>query len=359
MTLARLLPHLSFLAVLAFSPLAAQEHSLSDVTEAWLAGPHSNYRSESFTHWNEEGEVPPACAACHSETGVLDWLGTDGSGPLSIDQPATINTVIGCAACHVSEAEALDAVPFPSGVTIDRLGTSATCSLCHQGRAATDTVAAATDGLPPDEIAAELGFINVHYGVAAAVMHGADVRGGFQYEGQTYVGRFAHVPSAGTCVACHEPHTTEVATDGCVACHQGITEISAIRTRHADFDGDGAVDTGIRDEIAGVHAILYRAIQAYAQQITGVPIGYTAHSYPYFFNDSNGDGTIGDAESVFPNRYASWTPRLLQAAYNYQMVAKDGGAWVHNPAYALQILHDSVKSLSERVEIDTDALVRP
>ena len=47
------------------------------------------------------------------------------------------------------------------------------------------------------------------------------------------------------------------------------------------------------------------------------------------------------------------------AAYNYQVVAKDGGAWVHNPAYALQLLHDSVESLSERVDFDAGDLVRP
>lgn len=339
-------------------PLAADEFSLADITEAWLMGPHGDYRSPSFTHWNEDGEVPTACAACHSETGMLDWLGADGTEPLTVEHPGTINTVIGCASCHVSEAASLDAVPFPSGVTVSELGTSATCTVCHQGRASTGSVVGATEGLDPDAVSADLGFINVHYGIAAAVMHGSDVRGGFQYQGQTYAGRFAHVPSAGTCVACHEPHTTEVATDGCFACHQGVDDITAIRMRHADFDGDGSTAGGIRDEIAGLHAILLDAIQTYAREVAGTPIGYAKDSFPYFFTDEGGDGTIGPGEAVFPNRYASWTPRLLMAAYNYQAVAKDGGAWVHNPAYALQLLHDSVVSLSERIRIDTGGLVR-
>lgn len=47
------------------------------------------------------------------------------------------------------------------------------------------------------------------------------------------------------------------------------------------------------------------------------------------------------------------------AAYNYQVVAKDGGAWVHNPRHALQLLHDSLISLSERVELETGGLQRP
>lgn len=366
----RLLLSIVVITLAGAAPLAAQEggsatdgeqavESLSAITEAWLAGPHANYRSPSFTHWNEDGEIPPQCATCHSETGFLDWLGADDSAPLSVDHPATINTVIGCASCHVSEAEALDASPFPSGVTVTGLGVSATCTVCHQGLASTDTVVSATEGLEHDTVSDDLSFINVHYGIAAAVMHGAEVRGGFQYEGRSYAGRFTHVPSANSCVACHEPHTTEVATEGCLACHQGVSEITAIRTRHADFDGDGDTAGGIAEEIAGMHALLYAAIQAYGRDVAGTPIGYHPDSYPYFFTDSDADGAIGGDEGIYPNRYASWTPRLLKAAYNYQVVAKDKGAWVHHPQYALQLLHDSLESLSESVDVDVGGLVRP
>jgi hypothetical protein len=359
MKTARFLFQLAASVIVASGPLAAEEFGLTEVTEAWLMGPHSDYHSPSFTHWNEDGEVPPACAACHSETGMLDWLGADDTAPLTVEHPGTINTVIGCASCHVSEAEALDAVPFPSGVTIGGLGASATCTMCHSGRASTDRVLSTTEGMDLDTVSPDLGFINVHYGVAAAVMHGAEVRGGFQYPDLAYAGRFTHVPSAGTCVACHEPHSTEVETEGCMACHQGVNDITAIRTRHADFDGDGSTSGGIITEIEGLHAILGEAIATYGREVVGMPIGYSPEGFPYFFNDSDGDGTIGPEEAAFPNRYASWTPRLLMAAYNYQVVAKDGGAWVHNPAYAIQLLHDSIVSLAEQVDVDLAGLTRP
>ena len=352
--------HLLFATSFALASIvSAKEFNLSEVTEAWLSGPHSDYQSPSFTHWNTEGHVPKACAACHSETGMLDWLGTDGSEPLAIEHPGTINTVIGCASCHVSEAMALDAVPFPSGVAISGLGTSATCTVCHQGRASTDAVLSATDSTRMDVVNLDLGFINVHYGIAAVVMHGADVRGGFQYPGLDYAGRFAHVPSAGTCVVCHDPHTTQVATKGCMACHQGVTGIGQIRTRHSDFDGDGVTNSGIRAEIQGLQALLGNAIATYAREIVEQPIGYSPISYPYFFNDSDGDGRIVREEATYSNRYASWTPRLLMAAYNYQVVAKDGGAWVHNPSYTIQLLHDSIVSLAERAEVESRPLKRP
>lgn len=352
-----------FLITLVFAtsapPALAQQKSLAEATRDWLDSGHGDYRSSSYTHWNKDGEIPTTCAACHSETGFLDWLGADGSAAGTVDHPATINTAIGCVSCHTAEAHALDSVTFPSGVTVSGLETSATCTACHQGRTSTDTVKAATAGLDPDTVSEKLSLISIHYGVAAATAYGNDVRGGFEYDGRGYAGRFAHVPSANTCVSCHDPHTTQVATDGCLACHQGVAEITGIRTRHKDFDGDGDRKNGIRSEIAGLHALLYAAIQTYAQDVVGVPIAVEDHTYPYFFHDTNGDGVISANEAVFPNRYASWTPRMVRAAYNYQMIAKDLGAWAHNPVYALQLLHDSIKDLSEKIDFATPTLARP
>ena len=49
------------------------------------------------------------------------------------------------------------------------------------------------------------------------------------------------------------------------------------------------------------------------------------------------------------NHYQSWTPRLLRAAYNYQYVSKDPGAFVRNPHYILQVLYDSLEDLGAEV----------
>lgn len=339
-------------------PVGAQDDPLAALVEAWLASPHGDYHSLSFTYWNREGEVPVGCAACHSQPGFVDFLGADGSTPGQVDRPAAINAPIGCASCHTSAAHALDAVAFPSGVTVEGLGTSATCSVCHQGRQSGDAVAAATGALGEDEVSADLAFINVHYGVAAAIMHGADTRGGYHYPGRAYAGRFRHVPSASTCTDCHDAHTTQVATDSCMACHRGVEDVRAIRTRHGDFDGDGDASGGIHAEIVGLHTLLRAAIRDYAAEVAGTPIVY-AGSFPYFFVDADGDGEIAPEDAVMANRYRSWTPRLLKAAYNYQVAAKDRGGYVHNPAYLLQLLHDSLESLGERVSVDTARLRRP
>lgn len=332
---------------------------LARLVEAWLASPHGDYHSRSFTYWNEAGEVPANCAACHSEPGFIDFLGADGSTPGVVDHPAAINSPIGCASCHTDAAHALDAVTFPSGIEVAGLGASAVCSVCHMGRQSGSAVDRATDGMTMDSVLPEQGFINIHYGVAATVMHGAEVGGGYQYPGRSYAGRFMHVPGANTCVACHDAHTTQVEPDGCLSCHRGVDDLRDIRTRHADFDGDGDASGGIHAEIMGLHAQLYDAIRTYAVEVADTAIGYAPGRFPYFFVDATGDGQIPPDEAIMPNRYTSWTPRLLKAAYNYQVVMKDPGAYTHNPQYALQLLYDSLDSLSERIDLDMGALTRP
>lgn len=332
---------------------------LADIVSEWLAAPHADYHSRSFTYWNAAGEVPANCAACHSQPGFIDFLGADGSEPMVVGQPAAINAPIGCASCHTAEAHALEAVAFPSGVTVAGLGDSATCTVCHQGRNSTDNVLAAIRNVAEDAVSADLGFINIHYGAAAAVMYGTQTRGGFEYPGKSYAGRFEHVPSANTCTACHDPHTTAVAEDGCLACHRGVENLRDIRTRHLDFDGDGDRTEGIHGEIMTLHARLGEAITVYAKSEIGEQIAYYPYAFPYFFRDLNGDGEIAPKEATSDNRYRSWTPRLLKAAYNYQFVAKDAGGYVHNPAYMLQLLYDSLESLAEKIELNETAAHRP
>jgi len=114
-----------------------------------------------------------------------------------------------------------------------------------------------------------------------------------------------------------------------------------------DYDGDGNVEEGIYYEIEGLRDVLYAGIQAYAADVAGAPIAYDVASYPYFFNDTNANGTADPDEANFGNKYASWTPRLLQAAYNYQVSLKDPGNYAHNAKYHIELLFDSIESLDE------------
>jgi hypothetical protein len=331
---------------------------LADIVTDWLNSPHAKQQSESFRHWDEDGAIPQDCAACHSSPGLVDFLGADGSSGGVVDHPAMTGSLVDCVACHNQMASTLDSVTFPSGEVVADLGTSAICMVCHQGRLSGDAVAAAAEGREDDVIAADLGFLNVHYRAAAASLLGSVVRGGYQYDGKSYADRFSHVPDFATCTTCHSPHTLEVATADCAACHK-TDDLRAIRTSPADADGDGDTVEGVAGEIATLHDTLGRAIMIYAEEIAGTPLVYAPDAYPYFFTDSNRDGLADADEAVYPNRYQSWTPRLLKAAYNYQFVAKDPGAYSHNPRYAQQLMIDSLEDLSTKVSLDLSRVVRP
>ncbi len=352
---------ISLLVVLLGAPATAQEEgpSLNEIVDAWLASPHADRSSEAFTHWHEEGEIPGTCAVCHSSTGAIDYLLSEMKQPGIIDYAVPTGTSVDCAVCHTSSASALTVVPFPSGATVDTFEESAMCTVCHQGRASTLDVENAVAGLEDDVIAGDLSFINIHYAPSAATLMGSAVQGGYEYDGKVYKGQFSHVPDMNGCVDCHRPHSLEVQLDNCTACHQNVTSFSDIRISPTDFDGDGDTSVGIAVPINALHERLAAAIQSYGADVAGTPIVYDAGSYPYFFVDSNGDGNASADETVFPNRYQSWTPRLLKAAYNYQVIAKDRAIYTHNPHYALQLLYDSLESLSEQVEVDMSGLTRP
>ncbi|MFN4101825.1 MAG: polyheme membrane-associated cytochrome C, partial [Pararhodobacter sp.] len=156
MSISRTIRTLAASALVALLALPATSEDLPSIVDAWLASPHADHSSLSFTYWNQAGEVPQSCAACHSGPGFIDFLGADGSTPGVVDHPGPINSVIGCASCHTSAAHALDAVTLPSGVVLDGLGPNAVCTVCHSGRTSGDTVAAATGQIGDDTVSADL-----------------------------------------------------------------------------------------------------------------------------------------------------------------------------------------------------------
>jgi hypothetical protein len=221
-----------------------------------------------------------------------------------------------------------------------------------------DTVPAPTTDKDGNEV--KLGFTNIHYFPAAATVYGTQVKGGYEYEGQTYDWKFRHVEGIETCVGCHDQHSLEVQVEKCAECHEGVASVEDLRNVRmqgslSDYDGDGDVAEGIASELVGMQEILYPAIQEYAKSVAGAAIVYNPAAFPYFFTDANENGTADEGEEG----YANWTPRLLKAAYNYQMSVKDPGAFAHNAKYMIELLYDSTADLNENLgTIDMAAMNR-
>jgi len=340
---------IGFLSLFAGSLAFGQSSAPNAViVEKWLGSPHADAKSPSFTHWNDDGAIPQACATCHSGQGFREFFGLDGSTLGEIVHPVPTGGVVDCATCH-DGADQIGSVTFPSGLMVTPEGSTATCLACHQGRQSGVGLTAALSGRDDDVVDPELGFINPHYGVAAAMQFGTDVKGGYEYPGRDYKGQFAHAPPFSGCIDCHDPHDLKVAVATCVDCHK-TDDPRAIRTSPVDFDGDGDVTSGIHAEVAALNDQLLDMIGHYAADVAGTPIVYADH-YPYFFVAEDGVATS--------ETFSAWTPALLRAAYNFQFVLKDKGAYVHNPHYAIQLLQDSITDLADRAGIEVELGARP
>ena len=322
----------------------------------WQGSGHADVASEPFRHWDDTAEnpdgVPTACAKCHTSIGYQDFLGLDGSeaGKVDANVPAADAQGVQCVACHNPGTISKTTVVFPSGVEITA-GDDVRCMECHQGReskvSVDDLIAKFGENVDPDAVPAPvkddqgndvvLGFRNVHYYAAAATLYGGMTHGGYEYEGKAYDAKNTHVDGYATCTGCHDPHTLEVKVEQCSFCHEDVATLEDLKnvrmvSSNPDYDGDGELEEGMYYEIQGLQEILIAQITKYAAETAGAEIKYDPETYPYFM------GADGKA-------YQNWTPRLLKAAYNYQVSIKDPGAFAHGNKYIVQLLFDSIEDL--------------
>jgi hypothetical protein len=331
---------------------------------------HFDITAEAFRHWDAEGEVPATCTRCHTAGGLPFYL----ENAVTIKAPPSQSLT--CSTCHDVandfEIHPVNEVTFPSGavVSFGEEEESNLCIACHQGRESTVSVNTAIQrsGVGDDEVSESLTFRNIHYFAAGATLFGTEVKGAYEFEGAAYNGRNWHDGEDMTmCVDCHDSHTGELQVNDCADCHDEVDDedpetVRLIRyidddVELVDYDGDGDAEEPIADEIASFQNALLAAIQSYATETAGAAIMYSPASHPYWFIDTNGNGSADDDEVNGDNRFVSWTPNLLRAAYNYQYSVKDPGVFAHNPDYILQVLYDSIQAVGGDVASFTRAPV--
>jgi hypothetical protein len=320
----------------------------------WARSGHADASARAFRHWDEDGEIPPNCATCHAGEGFRAFHGLDGSTAGEIAEPIPVGGVVDCETCHSPGMSRVEEIALPNGMMHPVSTGEASCVTCHQGRASGERIASATGGLPADDPHAELRFVNPHYNIAAATALGGYAGLGYEYPGKSYTGRFDHARPVQTCVQCHEPHRLEVDARTCLTCHE-TGDAKAIRIQRQSHDGSGDTAKGIHADIAANHATLFALVEEYAAAVAGTPLAYDGARYPYFFADANGDGRADEADGE-PVPYGAFTPRMLQAVYNWKFVGADPGAHVHNPHYALELLYDSIEDLSLAMGRDVASL---
>jgi hypothetical protein len=304
---------------------------------------HFNREGKAFHYWDKEKAIPAVCARCHGANGVPEFLKEGKNAPAP-----HVKNAYACTNCHADmltyERHKVAKVTFASGLTVDSGDNNMNlCMTCHQGRESTASVDKAIGGMAADTPNPKLPFVHVHYYPAGATIFGTAAKVAYEYPGKAYAGRFNHVPGMNTCTACHEPHAGEIHTEKCASCHQG------------------GKPEGKAMEIAAQKRELYAAIQRYAREVGGAAIAFSPEAFPYWYTDSNGNGKIDPDELRPDNGYKAFTPRLLQAVYNYTFLLRDPGAAYHNNRYAGQLLYDSLESLaaSGKAGLDVAGRMRP
>lgn len=322
---------------------------------------------KSFRNWDEEEEIPPACSKCHSSAGLPLFLKDN----TTISQPPSNG--FQCTTCHndLNTFTRYDVAKtrFPSRIVIDSGNTDTNlCMTCHQGRQSMTLVDTWLKQFDDDAVSPILHFWDIHYLSAGATLFGTEAKGPYEYENKEYAGLFKdcdifrQTREFKGCLTCHNPHSLAVEAKTCERCHPEVAEdgnLRAIRSSPQDYDGDGVVEEGLAGELDTVREALYAAIQKYASTVANTAIVYDAHRDPYFFTDLNANGTADPDETILANQYATWTPRLLRAVYNYQYSIKDPGAFAHNGKYVLQVLYDSLENLGTKIDVDQDHMIRP
>ena len=313
---------------------------------------HFNGAGEAARHWDEDEEVSASCAKCHGGAEGFRFFLEHGVGAEVLEQGNGLD----CETCHDTFADVADPADayatvsvteyeMPSGETFDEGDASNICANCHSGRKYGGNVDASSS------------FQNIHYLPAAAFLNGTDGQGGYEYATKTYAGKLTGHLGGDSCLDCHDPvgtnHTFQPNDDlaGCGPCHSGILDVEEIRgaDHTADYDGDGDASEPLVEELDDLRAALLEEMQSLAD------ICYASGSYPYWFNDTDGSGMCDGSEASYANSFSPWTEPLKRAAYNYQAVYKDPGAWAHNFDYAAQLLYDGIEDTGGAV----GALTRP
>jgi hypothetical protein len=260
---------------------------------------------------------------------------------------------IGCFTCHAPHEKGdfslrkTMAATLANGATYDR-GKGNLCATCHQARRmAKDEVKARV--IPSDSWGA-------HHGPQADMLLGTNA---YEYPGKKYSksphallnqtdcvtchmalpnGRYSLAPSIGghsfnVSGEVHERPTVNAA--GCLSsgCHTEMKQVQGKpyfdRKAAADYDGNGKIES-VQEEVQG---LLDKLINK-----RGTGLLQTMKNPPY------------DAKGEFIENKVSYPVEVTSALYNYKFVKEDGSRGIHNTAYALQLLIDSIKALDKNFD---------
>jgi trimeric autotransporter adhesin len=292
----------------------------SAIRQLWYTSGHA--RTNDTPWMGSDYKTLSGCVRCHTTTGFIAYSTGRYQAAWGVRSDKT-KEVLTCVGCHkdiaTGELRSVAVLrPYADDLYQNRnVGASNICMNCHSGFNNGKSILSADF--------TNQAFVAPHFLAAAGTLHG---QGGYNFPGQTYAfyssnshrgigsANLAATGSAGPCIGCHKDsvsgHTFQAAARSaavCANCHGGSMLPADLTRNQAAFDN--------------ALVVLKAMLKDRGFEYQALP--------PYFGNTNWGTGQAG--------------ADTMGAAYNYVMLVKEPGAYVHNGAYARKLVSDSIDYL--------------
>ncbi|MFH2116275.1 MAG: hypothetical protein ABIJ86_17375 [Spirochaetota bacterium] len=287
------------------------------------------------------------CQKCHTSEGFVKFLKT---GMVDTEGYEATPSQQSCFTCHDPHGKGTFVLRVTETVKLANSemfsgGKGNVCANCHQARVV------AADVVVEMEASKVSSRFGPHHSPQGDIFAGTNA---FEFPGKTYDG-LAHAGKiTDSCVTCHksqpegrfalspavgghsfnivgEVHEAEVLNvAGCLSCHPGVTQIARTTTFSrlalADYDNDGAIEP-FQTEFEGLISLL----------MNEEGTGYLQSTIDPPFYAKNG--------AWMPARTGMRTVAQMAALYNYSFFVEDRSRGIHNPAYSIQVLYDTISNI--------------
>lgn len=343
---------------------ARSTNATTDCVRCHTSAGFTQYVMSNYSTLSPVGTVadksaePLTCNGCHNSNFTVRTTGLPLTAYYNYNSTAT-----GQITLKFDKFYATDTYGNPPG-PIDNAGSKA-CIPCHAGRESGSTIhAAARAGLNFSNV----GFVNSHYMSAAGTMYrstGYEYAGlnygylsgfeNFEYQhpliGTEYIKFLANDYVGGTngpCVGCHmtSPNkhkfsvfssanngaVTKITSPICEICHAvGVPNAAPIRMTVADVNRYRSDYSAALDAL---QALLFTK-----------GIVYTS-TYPYFYTTGNAPYTNWESGDIV---YIGKGSDVMGAAFNFNLLKREPGAYVHNSVYTKRLLYDAIDFLDDGI----------
>jgi len=285
------------------------------------------------------------CSRCHTATGAKNYLSDpDNYSPFANDfsyLSGDQKELMYCWACHDNNSGELR-TPGPitaeyenAPFTYPDLRGTNVCMACHVGRESGEGLKNSADDFSDKE------FVDSHYLSAGGTLYNAT---GYEFDGRDYSNSVFYVHDR---VGLANP--VETGDNGpCIGCHMKTAEGHLFLAVEKDAGGEvikltsfdetcsdcHAVEQELMDQVNELHDGFAAAMESLRVELAGngyVFLGF----FPYF---ANTDWTSASDPTGKNN---------MGAAFNYNLLLHEPGAYVHNLQYTRKLIYDSIDYMDD------------